>query len=375
MSARKELRGPFQTTRLKVLLEGEGIAQHPTHSHTHSHEHSFGQAGVEETRGLKEILELIRRSGLPQAVQTDASRVFQRIGEAEAKVHGIPLDRVHFHEVGALDSIIDIVGACLGFHLLGVDEIHSAPITLGTGFVQGAHGAMPLPAPATIELLRGFPVTQRETSFELTTPTGAGLLTTLSKSFGTLPPLTVSGVGYGAGNDRPGLIPNALRVILGESSQRLAQSDRVLVLETHVDDMSAEWIGYVVERLLDSGALDVTVSPILMKKSRPAHELKVILPLEAEEKVVRTLFRETTTLGLRRTEVERVILGREFRSVETPWGTVRVKVGSLGKEEMTASPEHDDLRKAAQKAQIPLKRMHEHVMAAFRRQVGGGAAG
>ena len=392
LSARKELRGPFQTTRLKVLLEGVretgSETQHPTHEHSHSHAHGSGQDHSHEhshdpthghshahthepettPRGLKEILKLIGDSGLPRAVQDNASRVFQRIGEAEARVHGMPIESVHFHEVGAVDSIVDIVGVCLGLHLLGVDEVHSAPITVGTGFVRGAHGTIPLPAPATIDLLRGFPIVQRDSGCELTTPTGAGLLTTLATTFGTLPPLTVSAVGYGSGDDRPGPIPNAIRVILGERTGGAATTDRVLVLETNIDDMSAEWIGHVLEKLLEAGALDVSVTPILMKKSRPAHELKVILPLGKEEGIVRTIFGETTTFGLRRTEVDRVTLDRESRPVETPWGTVRVKVGRLGKEEVVASPEYEDLRRAAQKAGLPLKEAHEQVMAAFRRQ-------
>ncbi|MBI4601091.1 MAG: nickel pincer cofactor biosynthesis protein LarC [Planctomycetes bacterium] len=405
LSARKEMRGPFQATRLKVILDeppgmerghahchehghGHDDAHEHDHGHEHGHQHEHGhahghghehdhhagapdrQAGGEASptphRRLAEILRLIDASGIPAPVKASAARVFRRLGEAEARVHGMPVEQVHFHEVGAVDSIVDIVGSCLGLHLLGVDEVRSAPLTVGTGFVGAAHGKIPLPAPATLELLKGFPVEQRDSKAELTTPTGAALLTTLAQDFGTLPPLRLTAVGYGAGDDRPGPVPNALRVILGETAAQPG-TDRVVLLETNLDDMSPQWSGYLMERLFEAGALDVSLAPILMKKSRPAHELRVILPPAAEELVLRVLFSESTTLGVRRSEVDRVVLEREQRAVETPWGLVKVKLGMLAGEVVTATPEYEDLQAAARKAGLPLKEVHARVMEEFRR--------
>jgi uncharacterized protein (TIGR00299 family) protein len=261
-----------------------------------------------------------------------------------------------------VDSIVDIVGACLGLHLLGVEEVHSAPVTVGTGFVRGDHGQMPLPAPATLELLRGFPIEQRDTKAELTTPTGAALLTTLGRSFSTLPPMVVEAIGYGAGNDRPGPVPNCLRVLLGRAAAGRPGGDRVLVLETAIDDMSPEWMGNLMDRLFAAGALDVSFTPLVMKKGRPGHEVRVILPLEKEEPVLRTLFSESTTFGLRRAVTERITLEREIHSTETPWGPVRIKVGKLGSDVMTAAVEFEDLRAAASRAGLPLKEVHRRIL-------------
>jgi hypothetical protein len=393
----KELRGPFLTTRVKVITEDGGGPAGPggqasghahdlphdhghahedgqgAHHHGHSHGHGAGHvhshhAGADSgERGLAEILRLIAAGGLPAPVAAAARRVFERLGAAEARVHGVSPEQIRFHEVGAVDSIVDIVGVCLGLHLLGVDEVSCAPITVGTGYVSGAHGKMPLPAPATLELLRGFPIEQRDSRAELTTPTGAALLTTLAGSFGTLPPLRVETIGYGAGDDRPGPIPNAIRLIIGERTAAAA-NDRVVVLETHIDDMSPEWLGYLQEKLFEAGALDVSVAPLVMKKSRPAHALKVIVTHAVEPQALRILFAESTTFGLRRQDVERVILTRELHPVETPWGTVRVKVGRAAGDVMTAAPEYEDLRAAAQRAGRPLKEVHERVLELFRAQ-------
>jgi uncharacterized protein (TIGR00299 family) protein len=350
LEAAREPRGPFLATRARVLVEPESAAEGGKHPHRH----------------LRHILELIQRSDLPGAVKSSASAVFRRLGEAEARVHGIPVESVHFHEVGAIDSIVDITGACLGIHLLGVDEVLSAPIVVGTGSVRVAHGEIPLPAPATLELLKGHPAEQRETGAELTTPTGAAILTTLARSFGTFPALTVSAVGYGAGDDRSGSLPNVLRVLLGERATSTPQADRITVLEANVDDMSAEWIGHLIDRLLESGALDVSVTPILMKKSRPANEVKVLATPDAEKVVLECLFRESTTFGVRRTEVERAILAREIRPVETEWGRVSVKLGRLGEDIVTASPEFEDLRRVSRQSGLPLKEVHQRVMEALR---------
>ena len=407
---RKAMRGPFLATRLRVLLDGaatgdgdstgpggheqsaSGRAEPPDDEHHHHHsedasdhhhhhhhhhpdadadgvadetEHAHAHDHNQEQRNLRTILDLIEQSGLPAPVQDSAARVFRRLGEAEAKVHGMRLEDVHFHEVGAVDSIVDIVGSCLGLHLLNIETIHCAPITVGTGFVHGDHGTMPLPAPATAELLRGVPIVQRDTRAELTTPTGAALLTTLASEFGTMPPMTVDGVGYGAGNDRHGPVPNVLRLFVGEATAAVRGGDRVVVLECCVDDMTPEWIGHLTERLFEADALDVTVRPVLMKKGRPGHEIQAIAPLSAEGRVVQTLFRHGSTFGIRRTETERVVLERTFRSVGTPWGEVRVKIGRLGEETMSIAPEYEDLRAAAKTAGLPLKEIERQVLRKF----------
>ena len=331
LMAEKEMRGAFQATRLHVILEQAPESHHHDHAHahepppawrserengdehTHHHRHDHhahhpershaqSQQGASDHgpnghRNLSDILSLVHSSDLPAEVKSLSTSVFQRLGEAEARVHGIPLEQVHFHEVGAVDSIVDIVATCLGLHLLGVEQVYSAPVTVGTGFVKCAHGTMPLPAPATLELLRGHPVEQRETRAELTTPTGAALLTGLARGFGTMPPMVVDAIGYGAGDDRPGPIPNVLRLVLGESISSPPRRDRIVVLEANLDDMSSEWLGHLMDRLFEAGAVDVSFAPVFMKKNRPAHELKVLAPLEAETRVVRTLFAKARRSG------------------------------------------------------------------------------
>ncbi len=401
LSAEKVMRGAFQATRLHVLIDEAGRGhegptghshQHQhgnehSHSHGHGHDHAHSRAhdhghdhkhgaaaaeakGAGETgrRGLKEIVKILEASELPASVRTQAAAVFERIGKAEARVHGIPIEEVHFHEVGAIDSIIDITGVCLGLHLLGVDEVWCSAPTVGSGFVHGAHGQIPLPAPATLEILKDIPIRQRESGFELTTPTGAALTASLGRGFGPMPPLTVRRIGYGAGDDRPGPVPNVLRILLGERSAAGGECDRVVALETNVDDMSPQWIGYLVDRLFEAGALDVTVAPSGMKKSRPAHEIRVLAPLGADGPLAEILFRETTTFGIRRFEVDRLILERSFETAETPWGLIRIKVGRRAGKVLSASPEYEDVQKAAKAAGVPFKEVHRRAMEEFHRR-------
>ncbi len=405
LSAEKVMRGAFQATRVHVLIDGHvpidesaggreasprrshshdhehdhehghghshshGHSHDHSHSHTHDHGHGHGASVHQEGhRGLKEILKILESSDLPAPVRTQAAAVFERIGKAESRVHGIPLEAVHFHEVGALDSIVDITGVCLGLHLLGVKEVWCSTPTVGSGFVHGAHGQIPLPAPATIEILKDIPIRQRESGFELTTPTGAALTAALGRGFGPMPPLTVRQVGYGAGDDRPGPVPNVLRLILGERSAAGGEIDRVVALETNVDDMSPQWIGYLVDRLLEAGALDVTVTPSGMKKSRPAHEIRVLAPLGGDGPLAEILFRETTTFGIRRFEVERLVLDRSFETVETPWGSIRIKVGRRAGQVLSTSPEYEDVQKAARAAGVPFKEVHRRAVEEFHRR-------
>ena len=375
----KVLRGAFQCTRIRVVVEGSDQVdqkadnhQHShQHSHAHSHSHSHAGSTVESTdaghRSLGSITSLIEASSLPEAVVKNATAVFTRLGEVEAGVHGVGIEEVHFHEVGAVDSIVDIVGSCLALELLGIEEVYCAPITIGTGFVEGAHGRMPLPAPATANLLKGFPIRQVESEAELTTPTGAALMTMLAESFGTMPPIEITATGFGAGDERPGTTPNALRVFLGEMEEAPAGRDRVLLLETNVDDMSSEWIGHLMDRLFEDGALDVAVTPILMKKNRPAHKLTIIAPLQREKEITDTLFCESTTIGVRRTETERIVLERETEEIEAPWGTIRIKIARHRGEQVGASPEFEDLKRAAASSGLPIKEIHRLAMEIYHR--------
>ncbi|MEM7235222.1 MAG: nickel pincer cofactor biosynthesis protein LarC [Planctomycetota bacterium] len=336
--------------------------------HTHTHKHSGDSGGVQ--RGLREITQILRESTLPSSVQDRALRVFGRLAEVEGRAHGVDPNEVHFHEVGAIDSIVDIVGVCLGLDLLEIDEVRSGPVFVGSGSIDIAHGRVALPAPATIELLKGIPVEQRDTPFELTTPTGAAILAALATEFGPLPRCRVQSVGYGAGNDRPGPVPNCLRVIVADvdnpAAETSARRDEVVLLESNLDDMTAEAIGYLAEKLLSSGALDVFTTSILMKKGRPAHRLSVLAREENEETLVDLLFREATTLGIRRSLTERWVLDRRFVSVETPWGPIRIKEAVRGAEVVGASPEYEDVRTAAEQSGVAFREVYERALELYR---------
>jgi uncharacterized protein (TIGR00299 family) protein len=303
-------------------------------------------------RHLKDILELIDKSTAPDGVKQNAAAVFQRLGEAEAKVHGIPLAKVHFHEVGAVDSICDIVGACAGFHLLGVDAIYSSPLNVGSGTVNTEHGVLPVPAPATAELLIGKPIYARGPALELTTPTGAAIAATLAKDFGPLPPIKITATGYGAGDKDFPDHANVLRVLIGESTDA-RESTTVAVLEANIDDSSPQVLGYAMERLLEAGALDVTLEYVLMKKSRPGTLVRVIAKPEDRETLAQLMFAETSTLGLRIYSAERRVQARRILEVETPHGQVRIKISADG----SFAPEYDDCRKLAIASSIPLKQI------------------
>jgi uncharacterized protein (TIGR00299 family) protein len=303
-------------------------------------------------RHLKDILELIDKSAAPGGVKQNAAAVFQRLGEAEAKVHGIPLAKVHFHEVGAVDSICDIVGACAGFHLLGVDAIYSSPLNVGSGTVNTEHGVLPVPAPATAELLTGKPIYSRGPALELTTPTGAAIAATLAKDFGPLPPMRISSTGYGAGDKDFPDHANVLRVLIGESTDA-RESTTVAVLEANIDDSSPQVLGYAMERLLEAGALDVTLEYVLMKKNRPGTLVRVIAKPEDRETLAQLMFAETSTLGLRIYSAERRVQARRILEVETPHGQVRIKISADG----SFAPEYEDCRKLAIASGIPLKQI------------------
>ena len=303
-------------------------------------------------RHLKQILDIIERAELAPRAKQNAAMVFERLGAAEARVHDVPIDRVHFHEVGAVDSICDIVGACAGLDQLDIDAIHCSPVNLGGGTVKTEHGLLPVPAPATAELLKGKPVYSRGPSVELTTPTGAALAATLAAECGALPPMRLCATGYGAGSKDFPDHANVLRVILGETTAA-TESTTVAVIEANIDDATPQILGYAMERLFDAGALDVTLESVLMKKNRPGTLLRIIATPEARESLAQILFEETTTLGLRIYPAERRVKARRIVEVETAHGRVRIKISDDG----SFAPEYDDCRKLARETGVPLKQV------------------
>ena len=301
-------------------------------------------------RHLHHILEMIAKSGLSARAKENASAVFEQLGEAEAKVHAIPVEKVHFHEVGAIDSICDIAGACAGFDLLGIEVVHCSPLNVGSGTVRTEHGVLPVPAPATAELLKGKPIYSRGPSVELTTPTGAAISSTLATEFGALPPMRIGATGYGAGSKDFAEHANVLRVLIGHASGA-EEATTVAVLEANIDDANPQVLGYAMERLIEAGALDVSLEPVLMKKNRPGTLLRVIAKPEDRELVAELIFAETTTLGLRLYSAERRVKARRWQDVETPHGKVRIKISEDG----SFAPEYEDCRKIARECGIALK--------------------
>jgi uncharacterized protein (TIGR00299 family) protein len=310
---------------------------------------------AEEThhhRHLPAILKLIAAGDLAPRAAANAAAVFQRLGQAEAAVHGVPLEKVHFHEVGAADSIADIVGACVALDTLHVDAVVCSAINVGSGTVETSHGTLPVPAPATAALLAGKPVYARGPAVELTTPTGAALAVTLAQSFGPLPPMRIARAGYGAGGRDLATQPNVLRVILGEPTGA-SEATLVSVIEAHIDDLSPEVLAYAAERLLEAGALDVALQPLVMKKGRPGTLLRVLADTADRERLAQLVFAETSTFGLRIYEAERRVEARRFVEVSTPHGTVRVKVSGSG----AFAPEYEDCRRLALASGVPLKQV------------------
>ncbi|MGJ5815641.1 nickel pincer cofactor biosynthesis protein LarC [Paludibaculum fermentans] len=312
-------------------------------------------------RHLPHIVKMIEAAMLPDAVKANAIRVFQVLGEAEAQVHGTPIEKVHFHEVGAVDSICDIVGACLGFHLLGVESVHCSAINTGSGTITADHGVMPVPTPATALLLRGKPAYARGPETELTTPTGAAIVAALGQSFGPMPAMTIERGGFGAGTkDFPGMA-NVVRILIG-SNHTASEATVISVIEANIDDSSPEVLGYAMDRLFCAGALDVTLQPVFMKKQRPGTLMQVLALPADQERLAALILEETSTFGLRITQAERRVEPRTLVQVETPFGKVRVKVAGNG----TASPEFEDCRELAQATGQPLKTIYAAAIAAYR---------
>jgi len=340
----KVRRGPIAARYLRVVVPGARHHDHPPHDPHDPRHHG---------RRWREIRRLLRSAKLRPAVRDRALAIFGALAEAEGRVHGIPAERVHFHEVGAVDAIIDIVGAAAALDRLGVARITAAPPALGHGTVKSEHGRLPLPAPATLELLRGVPVTPAEVAWETVTPTGAAILRTIVDEFRPLPALTIEAIGHGAGDDREGPLPNVLRAVLGREGA--LSRDRVTVLEANLDDFVPEHFDHVMERLFAAGALDVTLQHVQMKKSRPGFLLRVLAKPDRRVALARALLAETTTLGVRVSEQDRIVVAREQRRVVTRWGPIRVKLAFGEDGRVDASAEYEDAKRTASKAGVPLR--------------------
>lgn len=322
-------------------------------------------------RHLKDIEEIIDHSGLDDDIKTASKKIFHELAHVEAKIHNSKPERVHFHEIGGLDSIIDIVGVLSGIKLLGIEGVYASRIPVGKGFVECDHGILPLPAPATLELLKGIPIYASDMEKELVTPTGIAILKNVATSFGTIPEMRIDRIGYGAGS-RDLIIPNLLRVWVGEASEdRRYEEDEVILIETNLDNMNPEFFGYASEKLLERGALDVFMTPISMKKNRPGTLLSVLITPDKLEEALSTVFAETTSLGIRFQRLERKKLPREMITVETPFGNVRLKISRTGQEIQNISPEYDDCKAIAIKQGIPLRKVYEEAKAAAIKITGG----
>jgi len=321
----------------------------------------------QEHRNLDAILKIIDAAALSPVVKERARSIFQRLGKAEAKVHRADVASVHFHEVGAIDTIIDVVACCVAIELMGIDRIGCSPIPLGSGTVRCEHGELPVPAPATAELLVGIPTVAGPQSGELTTPTAAAVLTTLAERFGPPEAMRLTATGYGAGSREEGPVPNLLRVLIGEPDEH-GQLDSAVELTANLDDCTGQMLATAIERLLAAGCLDAWATPIVMKKSRPAWMLSALCRPGDVEIAERIIFSETTTLGVRRRPCRRSKLQRRFDTIETPYGPVRVKVALDGRGVITASPEYDDCRSAAEAHGVPVKEVISAAVSLWRNE-------
>ena len=368
LSADRVTRSGLSATKFRVhedgVPSGHGERTHhdPGGAHVHHHDgETHAQGGH---RSLADILALIDRSGLSPAARRRASALFQRLAEVEATIHQMPVEQVHLHEVGALDSIIDIVGLVFGLEWFGADRVLASPLNVGGGMVRCAHGVFPVPAPATLRLLEGVPIYSSGVQMETVTPTGALLVTGHASSYGPLPPMKVEGIGYGAGDrELPGT-PNVLRIVLGDDAAG-EQGQRVVVLECEIDDMNPQIFGPLMDRLYEAGALEVFYTAVQMKKNRPGTLMTVVAPPECREGLTTIVFRETTTIGLRYQELARACLEREVVVVETAVGPVRFKVARQGADVLNAAPEFDDCARLAAERSLPIKQVQALAVEAY----------
>ena len=393
-------RSGISATKVDVLVDGQrdsprealtGMSEPHGHSTSHQHEHSHHhEPGVphfspmlrevgathspehQHGRGLTEIREIIGHAALNESVKKTAIAIFEKLGEAEAQIHNVPVEKIHFHEVGAVDALVDIVCAAVGAEALGADEIVCSPLNVGGGMVECAHGTFPVPAPATVELLKGAPVYSSGIQAELVTPTGAAIVAVLVKRFTAFPQMKIDKTGYGAGTRDFPRSANVLRITVGVTTVDLSseknvratrtEEDTISVLEANLDDLSPQVFGYVMERLLEAGALDVFATPIQMKKNRPGSLLTVLAKPQDAEKLTNIIFAETTTLGIRRREEKRKVLARRWETVQTQWGTVRMKIANMNGTVSNYAPEFEDCRRIASEHRVPLKQVMQEAV-------------
>ena len=378
-------RSGISATKVDVVVNGEkdsprdsrtGVSDPHEHSESsghhhheqHHHEHQHG-------RGLAQIREIIQKAKINESAKNSAIAIFEKLGQAEAKIHNVPIEEIHFHEVGAADALVDIVCAAVGADALAVDEIICSPLNVGGGTVECAHGTFPVPAPATVELLKGAPVYASGLQAELVTPTGAAIVATLATHFSSFPEMRIEKTGYGAGTrDFPGHA-NVLRITIGKvafatntgEGARATQTshDTISVLEANLDDLNPQVFGYVVERLLEAGALDTFAVPVQMKKNRPGMLLTVLSKPEDAPRLTQIIFTETSTLGVRRREERRQTLARKWVNVVTRWGDVRLKIASMNGTITNYAPEYEDCKKIAAENRVPLKSVMNEAMEAY----------
>jgi hypothetical protein len=318
-------------------------------------------------RTLGDVLAILERSGLGAVVREKAARIFARLADAEARAHGTTRDQVHFHDVGAVDAIVDVTGACVGLELLGVQTVHVSAFPLGGGFVDGPHGKIPIPAPGTAELLRGFPVVDTGVNAELVTPTGAAILTTLAASAGRMPAMTVAAIGCGAGTRDLPAAPNVLRCFVGETAEAAAGDETIVQLETTIDDMSPQLYEPLIERLFEAGALDVFLQPVIMKRGRPGVVVTTLGAPGGIDDLSRVLFEETSTIGVRWSEWRRARLAREVVTLTTAYGAIPFKVSRLGGRVVTVTPEFADIARIAREKSLPVREVLDQARADGRR--------
>ena len=361
---------------------GHAHEDSPDHGHEHMRQHSHGQLRNERGRGLNEIRQIIEKAAITSNAKKNAVKIFEALGEAEAEIHATSVGNVHFHEVGAVDALVDIVCAAVGAESLAVEQWVCSPLNVGGGTVKCAHGTLPVPAPATLKLLRDAPVYSSGPQVELVTPTGAAIVKTLSSRFASFPAMKIETTGYGAGTRDFPEHPNLLRLTIGEAlatdgaspsqssstgASPSATNDKITVLEANLDDLSPQVLAYAMERLLAEGALDVFSVPVQMKKNRPGALLTVLAKMEDANRLTKTIFAETTTLGVRRREEQRQTLLRRWETVDTTWGPVRIKIANMNGSISNYAPEYEDCRTLAEAQHVPLRTVMQEAIQQYLR--------
>jgi pyridinium-3,5-bisthiocarboxylic acid mononucleotide nickel chelatase len=384
-------RSGISASRVDVNVHGEkeipredsgGHEHHSAHEHGHSHDHDHHdhahqhphEQSHEHGRGLNEIRQIIRQAAIADSAKNRAIIIFEALGAAEARVHNVDIEKIHFHELGAVDAIVDIVCASVGFEALSLDELICSPLNVGGGTVKAAHGTLPVPVPATVELLKGMPLYSSGIRAELLTPTGAAIVKVLAKRFGSFPEMKVTSTGYGAGGRDLSGHPNVVRLTVGEAAPEVAaktSQETITVLEANLDDLNPQVFGYVMDRLLEDEALDCFGVPVQMKKNRPGTLLTVLCKPEDAAKLTQIIFTETTTLGVRRREERRQILARNWITVATQWGDVRLKIANMNGTVTNYAPEYEDCRKIAAEQRVPLKTVMNEAMEAYAKTLRG----